>query len=636
MKKYFCNIRTLAALLMTGAALAACSNTDDTIIEQEPVTPAGEQVYKLTIKTSNGNDATRALTLDAGNLVATWAVGDVLTVSKGSTTLTSDLVCTETEGDAATFSGTITGEVSAEDVLTLTYHPMAISAFGGQDGTLRGTAKSAEKYDMATATVTVASVDSDNNITISETSADFTTQTAVMKLTLTTNGENTINPNTLTVSAKLGAMSEDIFTITIPAATYSSEDGGNGILYFALPSASSVASRLAAKLSQSESLVSLMLSSADIIFTATVGSAIYTATKETGYIFAGGTYYNSTLTMERTPVDLSKLKSAYTAVDGDILTGTLDSKVEIRIAENAKVTLNNLTIIGDNDDNFNWAGIACEGDAEITLVGENTVKGFYDEWPGIYVPERSTLTIKGTGKLDASSNGYGAGIGACYYIACGNIDIQGGEITATGGEGAAGIGGADWQTCGDITISGGTIEAIGGDGAAGIGSGRDITDMENAPNITITGGTVKGTGGDGSAGIGSGNNSACGNIIISDECNVEANGGEYGPGIGGGAQGVCGNIEISGGTVEATGGDYAAGIGCGQATQVCGDIIITDDVISVTATKGSEALNCIGADYSTMQSGRVVIGVTQYWNGNEYVNEGEAYLQSSQIVYPEP
>ena len=56
---------------------------------------------------------------------------------------------------------------------------------------------------------------------------------------------------------------------------------------------------------------------------------------------------------------------------------------------------------------------------------------------------------------------------------------------------------------------------------------------------------------------------------------------------------------ISGGTIEATGGNKAAGIGGGKRTDdyanSCGTITITAGVISVTATKGQEAPNSIGA-----------------------------------------
>ena len=72
------------------------------------------------------------------------------------------------------------------------------------------------------------------------------------------------------------------------------------------------------------------------------------------------------------------------------------------------------------------------------LKGESTVQGFYEEYPGIYVPEGKTVTIKGDGKLTASSNGVGAGIGGGAGIAsgngsgagisCGNISIEGGTI----------------------------------------------------------------------------------------------------------------------------------------------------------------------------------------------------------------
>ena len=148
---------SLAALLMAGAAFAACSS-DDNITEEQPVSPTGEQVYKLTIKASNGGDATtRALKLEtSGALTAYWEVNDVLTVTKGTTALTSTLKCTAVNGDEATFEGTITGEVSANDALTLHYHmPTGFSVYAAQTGTLA----SAAARDYATATVTVDGVD---------------------------------------------------------------------------------------------------------------------------------------------------------------------------------------------------------------------------------------------------------------------------------------------------------------------------------------------------------------------------------------------------------------------------------------------------------------------------------------------
>ena len=123
------------------------------------------------------------------------------------------------------------------------------------------------------------------------------------------------------------------------------------------------------------------------------------------------------------------------------------------VADGATVTLDGVVINGANDEDCGWAGIICEGGATIILKGANTVKGFYEEYPGIYVPEGKTLTIKGDGSLDASSNGYGAGIGGGYNISCGNIAIEGGNIVATGGYLATGIGGGGNGSCGAITIA---------------------------------------------------------------------------------------------------------------------------------------------------------------------------------------
>ena len=276
---------------------------------------------------------------------------------------------------------------------------------------------------------------------------------------------------------------------------------------------------------------------------------------------------------------LSTINANYTASDGEILTGTLASNVKISIADGATVALNNVNINGTNSEDYKWAGITCEGNATIILSGTNTVKGFYEDYPGIQAAPGKTLIIKSIGSLTASSNGNGAGIGGGYKIDCGNIEIQGGTITATGGEFGAGIGSDFDATCGNITISGGTVTATGGDYAAGIGSGGYYG---TCGNITISGGTVTATGGQKAAGIGSGNN------------------------------GTCNDITISGGTVTATGGDYAAGIGGGRGfnpdyKSSCGTITITTGVTKVTATKGNDAPNSIGAGIDCT-CGTVTIG----------------------------
>ena len=214
------------------------------------------------------------------------------------------------------------------------------------------------------------------------------------------------------------------------------------------------------------------------------------------------------------PFDLSTLTTHYTAQDGDVLTGTLGANVKISIAAGATVTLQDVTINGINSSKYRWAGITCLGDATIILKGTNTVKGFEANHPGIYVPEGSTLTIRGSGSLDASSNRYAAGIGCGDYffeLHCGNIVIEGGTINATGGANSAGIGGARETRCGNITIEGGTITAKGG--CAGIGSGS----RGSCGNITITNGVTSVTaikGKDSDNSIGAGFQGSCGTVTI--------------------------------------------------------------------------------------------------------------------------
>ena len=159
-------------------------------------------------------------------------------------------------------------------------------------------------------------------------------------------------------------------------------------------------------------------------------------------------------------VDLADLTGNYVAEFGDVLTGKLGGNYKVSIADGAIVELNGVTINGINSQGYNWAGITCEGSCTIVLAegSTNIVEGFYEDNPGIHVPEGSTLTIEGSGTLEASSYGYGAGIGGGYNISCGNIVIKGGTVTATGGKLASGIGSGANASCGDITITNGVTK----------------------------------------------------------------------------------------------------------------------------------------------------------------------------------
>lgn len=309
-------------------------------------------------------------------------------------------------------------------------------------------------------------------------------------------------------------------------------------------------------------------------------------------------------------LDLSTVTANTTLTDGCIAFGTLANEVKISIADGATVTLDNASINAAGTwTTGDYAGITCVGDANIILSGTNTVKGFYDEYPGIYVPENKTVTIQGSGSLTASSNGYGAGIGGGFNIACGNIEIQGGTINATGGFGAAGIGAGANSTCGSISITNGTVVAHAGDYAAGIGAAFANGNYSTCSGVSISGGSVTAYGGLGAAGIGSA---------------LSFTGSE--------SYSQCGDISITGGTVVATGGNSTdiyhpayqdnfhayggAGIGTGATAgdysyqSNCGNITIGAGVTSVTATKGDDAQNSIGKNHSSTSGtcGTVTIG----------------------------
>ena len=244
--------------------------------------------------------------------------------------------------------------------------------------------------------------------------------------------------------------------------------------------------------------------------------------------------------------ELSTITSNYTAKNGERLTGTLANEVMISIADGATVTLDNVNINGNQNlsGDYTGAGITCLGNATIILSGTNIVRTFFEEYPGIYVPWGKTLTIRGEGSLTAIGDWGGAGIGGGYQLHCGNINIEGGNITAIG---HAGIGGSFEASCGNINISGGTVNATGINDCAGIGAGNSY----GCSNITISGGTVVAqTSGTASA-IGGGYETDCGNISIGPNVKSVTAIGAYAqiPSIGAGQYWMDTNCSVTFGTM---------------------------------------------------------------------------------------
>ncbi len=253
--------------------------------------------------------------------------------------------------------------------------------------------------------------------------------------------------------------------------------------------------------------------------------------------------------------------------------------------DSGKIVINNGTVTADGA-----AGIGC-GVGSSKNKGDGGEKG-----PGYYAAD---IEING-GNITATSTDIGAAIGGGMYSDA-KIVITGGTIDATGGSrkgeihhGGAGIGGG-YLGHAEITISGGTITAKGGDGAAGIGSGGSPNSNESRGNngrgdaATVPYTKIEISGGD-----------------------ITSKGGEKGgAGIGLGAGGDKADITISGGDIKAYGAGSdedtmrgGAGIGGGFQGTGAGedDKYFSDQDVSVTIS-GGEVLAVGGWGASGIGSG---------------------------------
>lgn len=259
------NSLSLAALLMAGATFTACSS-DDAATEQNPA----QKTYTLTVNATKGGDATtRALSIDGeGQLIATWATTENIYVKKGGTSVGT--LNPDDSGTLATLKGELTGDFAVGQTLDLTF-PRADIDYTGQVGTL---ADIAAKYDYATATATITSV---NGSTIGADNGSggnviFQNQQAIIKFTLLDKADDAaISPSALTVTDGTSTVS----LTSIPADTYTAN--GDGVLYVAFPAAGSAKT---------------------ITLTATVDDDTYTYEKS-GATFTNEEYYDIAVKMTK-------------------------------------------------------------------------------------------------------------------------------------------------------------------------------------------------------------------------------------------------------------------------------------------------------------------------------------------------
>lgn len=242
MKKIITDIKSLAALLMAGAALAACSG-DDNIVEEQPATPA-QHTYTMTIEATKGGDAatTRALALNGKTLNATWQTTDEVAVYNHtqSSAFTGSLK-PQSSGASATLTGSLTGNVAKDDVIYLRW-PSVDADYTGQDGTLETIA---QRYDYTTGIAQVTSIDG-TTIGAEDSSHGgpvlFTNNQAIVKFTLTDKANGSpIRATQLTIDAKDSQGSSLIQSLTYPdtytlgTITIDRTSPADNVVYAALP-----------------------------------------------------------------------------------------------------------------------------------------------------------------------------------------------------------------------------------------------------------------------------------------------------------------------------------------------------------------------------------------------------------------
>lgn len=282
-------------------------------------------------------------------------------------------------------------------------------------------------------------------------------------------------------------------------------------------------------------------------------------------------------------------------------------------------------------------GIMVQEGCSLTINLESNSKNYFETMqeyaPAIQIKSDSSLTIRGTGKLNAKAQGFAAAIGTDSDTYSSQINIESGNIEAYTDRSAAAIGGARGSSNTAINISGGDITASSDFEGTGIGGG-------NSPKINISGGTIDAramegtaigtgwgdtgadidiTGGDitaeingSGAAIGGSSNSRIGKINISGKSTrINAKSVSWTAAIGSGTGGYVDEINISGGYIIAKAGEDSAAIGGSSGTSSVGSIKITGGIIEAYGDEDADGIGAgkggIGGKFSTGNGNPVII-----------------------------
>ena len=195
------NIRTLAALLIASATLAACSSYDNEIQNAQPANPTEPKTYTMTIQATKatGGATTRGLSLDGKTLNVKWNEGEQVEVVQMSGTTSKSL-------------GTLKAKASTDGITTLTGELVGLQTdaqlkfylhgstydYTGQTGVLLSDANSIEeKYDYAFAATNVYTIDG-SNVTVPS-GINLEAQQSIVKFTFVDSNGNAINAKSLEI-----------------------------------------------------------------------------------------------------------------------------------------------------------------------------------------------------------------------------------------------------------------------------------------------------------------------------------------------------------------------------------------------------------------------------------------------------
>ena len=202
------NIKKLAALLMAGAAMTACSNNDENFLE-EVSQPDQPKVYTMTVEATKGDNGTRGLFLVDDYLKVKWDQGEEVYVMKWDNAESKwneigVLTAEASETASTTLNGTLT-EAPEEHITKLFLHGTSVS-YDNQQGTLQYIA---ENCDFATAMIkNIVTDETTNNITVS--GIEFISQQAIVQFHLKDKEGNSLNVTKLKIEDGEGNMCNEL------------------------------------------------------------------------------------------------------------------------------------------------------------------------------------------------------------------------------------------------------------------------------------------------------------------------------------------------------------------------------------------------------------------------------------------